>query len=525
MSTSRGTGKTMGAVWIGLIVVLLGGAALRLAFLLVSHPHVDEYSTTWAAMNILQKGVPVLPSGFVYLQGLLFSYVDAASIAILGPSEWAARLPSLLASVLTIALVFVWGRRAFGPWTGLLAATLTALEPESIVWGGRARMYALQQTLTVLALYALYRAYVYARRDRKDTRWYWLFGIALIGAVLSQTVTVLVVPGIIAALYVWRSNWLDRHGARWALLVVVLSVPLAFLLNQAGGPVSETVGRAFVDPSMPWRIKPEFFFRESFWTWPALLRTAAFIGGFVLLAVGVRRDRRLEDGTTALFYLYLVFTVTLFCMIFLIGESWQRPRYLTMIQPILDLLTAGVLWLLWSRLGRCRGGKCRTALAILVWAGALAVFLPAAVQTIGPSEPAYDLAFRYVRNRWQAGDAIISPLPSIAGTYLGGCDGYALQNGYEEYLVWRDGHPIDRWTGSPLIDSIDGLESRFDTDRRVWFVIDDIRWEQRYSPEFRDYIVRTMPIAYRAYAVTVYVKPGEIAAQRVWPTDVQPGPN
>lgn len=525
MKMQHRTEKPLRAVWLGLLAVLLGGTALRLAFLLVSHPHVDEYSTMWAALNILQKGVPVLPSGFVYLQGLLFSYADAAAIAVLGFSEWAARLPSLLCSVATIALVFVWGRRAFGPWAGLLAATLTALEPTSIIWGGRARMYSLQQALTVLALYACYRGYIEARGNRDSTRWYGLFAVSLIGAMLSQTVTILVVPGLIAALFVWRRQWLNRPAARWALLAVALSIPLAFLLNQAGGPVSDTVGRTFVDPSLPWRTKPEFFFREFFWAWPALIRTVLFIAGFVLLVLHVRQQRQPADGTTALFYVYLVVSATLLCMVFLVGESWQRPRYLTMIQPAVDLLTAGVLWLLWHQSGRWWGATGRTTLAVLVWLGALVIFLPPAIRTIGPSEPAYDLAFRFVRERWQAGDAIIGPLPSIAGTYLGQCDGYVLQNGYEEYLMWRDSHPIDRWTGASLIDSSSALEQQFLAGQRVWFVVDDIRWEQRYTPEFRDYVTQTMPVAYQTTGIAVYMRPGSTAEQNSNPADILPGEN
>jgi len=212
-------------------------------------------------------------------------------------------------------------------------------------------------------------------------------------------------------------------------------------------------------------------------------------------------------------YLYIVVSATLLCMVFLVGESWQRPRYLIMIQPAVDLLAAGVVWLTWYLSGRCRGATCHATLAGLVWVGALIAFTPSAVQTIGPAEPAYDLAFRYVRDQWLAGDAIIGPLPSIAGTYLGRCDGYALQNGYEEYLVWHDGAHVDRWTGAPLIDSIDQLEARFGPDRRVWLAIDDVRWEERYSPEFRDYVERTMPVAHQTDGVTVYLRPASATGQ------------
>ena len=495
---------TSHAVWLGLIAVLLMGTGLRLAFSLISHPHVDEYSSIWAALQTLQKGVPVLPSGFIYLQGLLFTYVDAVFIGALGVSEWTARLPNLLASVLTLPLVFVWGRRTFGSWAGLIATTLTALGPASIVWGGRARMYALQQMLLVWALYAFYVGYVETRRDGQRARWRWVFAISFVGAVLSQTVTVLVAPAIILSLFVWRRRWRDERAAWVPLILFACSLPLALALHRTGGPVSDAVGRAFLDPSLPWRLKPEYFFREFFWGWPTILCTGLFLLGFVLLGMNIRRQQ--DHVTTALLYLYVLVSLTVWPMIFLVGESWQRPRYLTMMQPVMGVLTAGVLWYAWTFVGRCRDNRCRTALATLVWAGTLVVFLPTAINTIGPAEPAYDDAFHYVQVHWQKGDAVIGPLPSIAGTYLGRCDGYALQNGYEEYLVWQNGRPVDRWTGAPLIDSIAAFEQQFNDDRRVWFVIDDLRWQQRYTPKFRDYITQHMSVAAQVPGVTVYLR-------------------
>jgi hypothetical protein len=143
-----------------------------------------------------------------------------------------------------------------------------------------------------------------------------------------------------------------------------------------------------------------------------------------------------------------------------------------------------------------------------VWIGVAAAFAPAAFGTMGPAEPAYDQAFHYVREHWQEGDAVIGPLPSVAGTYLGRCDGYALQNGYEEYLVWKGSQAVDRWTGAPLIDSVAAFERQFNRGQRVWFVIDDTRWEGRYTPDFRDYVKQHALVMYQPFAVTVYQWPG-----------------
>src|ERR671939_1094138 len=44
----------------------------------------------------------------------LFYWASAAAMALLGPTELAARLPSALAAVLLMALVFAVGQRLFG---------------------------------------------------------------------------------------------------------------------------------------------------------------------------------------------------------------------------------------------------------------------------------------------------------------------------------------------------------------------------------------------------------------------------
>jgi len=537
-------------LWAALLVTLAGGLALRLAFLSASHPHVDEYSTIWAALQVIEKGVPLLPSGFIYLQGVLFTYLDAAFIALFGFSEWAARLPSVLLSVLTIAVVYAGGRRSFGAWFGLMAATLTALAPEAIVWGGRARMYALQQALFVLAIYAFWRGYV---REEQVSGWRWAFACLFVGALLSQTITVLALPALAISLILWRASWRQNRRALWPLVAVACGVLVALWLNHVGGPVSDTAERAFVAFSFPWQPKPAYFFREYFWSWPSSLRTWLFLAGFILILArrtlsialtcrgkisdssqpsGARTDARtdlMREGTNALLYLYAVVAGVLLPMFFLVGESWQRPRYLIMLQPVVDLLAVGVLWYLFAVFSNLATGFSsyihsrhvnmdrpsssmtpgtaswrRFALGIVMWVCIGAIFLPPAVRAIRPAEPAYDLAFRYVRERWAEGDSVVGPLPSIPAVYLGRCDGYMLQDGFEEYLVWQNGQPVDRWTGAPLIDSVEAFERRFGHKSRVWFAVDSTRWQQRYTPEFRQYIEQHMPLVYQAYEVAVY---------------------
>ncbi|WP_417669960.1 glycosyltransferase family 39 protein [Roseibium sp.] len=64
------------------------------------------------------------------------------TIPLLGEDEIALRLPSAIASLVSVWLMFELGRRVFGTRTGLLAALLLAVSPFHIWYATEARMYA-----------------------------------------------------------------------------------------------------------------------------------------------------------------------------------------------------------------------------------------------------------------------------------------------------------------------------------------------------------------------------------------------
>ncbi|MFQ5614411.1 MAG: glycosyltransferase family 39 protein, partial [Anaerolineae bacterium] len=156
----------------GLVAV---GFWMRLLYLKTSHPFFDEFTTILAGQEILRRGLPVLPSNLFYEHGLLFTYLDALALAVLGGTgqpaaglslEAGARWPSLLLGTLTIPVLYAVGRRWFNPWVGWLAAGLLALSPEGMVWGGRARMYTLATLLALLTAVLAYEGSVGPGRAR-----------------------------------------------------------------------------------------------------------------------------------------------------------------------------------------------------------------------------------------------------------------------------------------------------------------------------------------------------------------------
>ena len=207
---------------IGLLI--LAGFALRLHYLTTSYPFFDEYTTVLAARQILSLGWPQLPSGLFYEHGLPATYLIAPFTALFinapieqwQPAHWGlmpARWPSLLLSTATIPLIAAVAQRtavgtpyrAHATAAGLVAAGLFAISPEGVVWGARARMYALATLLVLLTVYLAYRGSAHPA----PARYRWLAQAALLAALLTQLGVLLLVPPLVIAML--TVGWLSRR--------------------------------------------------------------------------------------------------------------------------------------------------------------------------------------------------------------------------------------------------------------------------------------------------------------------------
>ncbi|HET6201983.1 MAG TPA: glycosyltransferase family 39 protein [Planctomycetota bacterium] len=91
---------------------------------------------------------------------ILFYWLSAASLRVLGESEFAARLPSALAATATVLATAFFAARRFGARAGLLSGALLALSPQFLVL---ARVAVTDMTVTLFASLAFF-AFDGARR-------------------------------------------------------------------------------------------------------------------------------------------------------------------------------------------------------------------------------------------------------------------------------------------------------------------------------------------------------------------------
>lgn len=142
--------------WVAGALTLIG-AWLRLADIGAFDFRWDEDLYSLAAKAILERGIPELPSGMVYLRGGAFLYLVAGSIGLFGFDETTMRLPAALFGIATIPLGFLFASRLFGNGVGLLVAGLLMLSVWDIEFSRYARMYAPFEFFYLLTLLAIWR--------------------------------------------------------------------------------------------------------------------------------------------------------------------------------------------------------------------------------------------------------------------------------------------------------------------------------------------------------------------------------
>ncbi len=173
--------RRLDRAWLVVIALTAVALILRLHDLGRLGLIADEGHQALAVEGVLATGVPLVPSGNIYLRGGPFIYCEALVCALSGVTEWGLRLPAAIFGALAVILVFIYSRMLFGRRTGLIAAFLMAFSVWELSLSRYARMYTLLALAFLAFAAAFYRGYLAggSRRDR------WLAFLA--GAVAVAT--------------------------------------------------------------------------------------------------------------------------------------------------------------------------------------------------------------------------------------------------------------------------------------------------------------------------------------------------
>jgi 4-amino-4-deoxy-L-arabinose transferase-like glycosyltransferase len=224
----------------------------------------------------------------------LHMFVLLVSVQI-GRSEWLLRLPSAMAAVLALPVVYLLGRRFFGRTAGLVGAFLLAISPFALGYAQEARIYAIFELLSCLSL--LLWSLAMARR-----RWYWWAGFTLVTAATLYSHFfawfILGAEVLLSLCLLARQSWIEQRldgrlpGLMISLLVVLILylpwVPPLLGFWERQGPGGQTLPAGLE----PFQASLDFFrhmvavFGARTYGWQFWLFATSFVLGLASLAMG-----------------------------------------------------------------------------------------------------------------------------------------------------------------------------------------------------------------------------------------------
>ncbi|MFQ5885955.1 MAG: ArnT family glycosyltransferase [Anaerolineae bacterium] len=502
----------------GLLLALVAiGLTLRLSYARSANPYIDEYTTFWMAQRTIEYGVPFFPTGSLYSHGLLFTYLDALIISIFGFSELVARLPSVIIGVASIPLLYWVGKKIVSPWVGVIAAALLTLDPQAIIWGGRARNYTLLLFLLLPATLFFYQGVV--RRDRALYRRLYILFFLL--ALFTHTESLLLFPAFLLCALLWRGwRWFLRPSVLLENLLCILGIGSnLYLWRLARPPGWQALGESYPNfapsfsPLRALKRYSPFFLGPEQLPFVGLLSLLALVGAILILWTAWRRGiKSLVEERGGYLFLYLLFGLVFLEMIFLVSPKRWSARYLFMLSSYFFLMASGVVvWGVEGLIGhRERRGRVRGVIplisTLLIVIAVVTFSLPSALSAASKREWGYNLAFQYLKEEYQEGDTVMTFWFPPCELYLEeGCDYVAVEEHFFAYVRKKNDHWIEHWGGVPLLTTDEELTSVIEEGRRVWFIIDEERFRTRYTGGFIQYVWDRMDLVAKEDGVFIFL--------------------
>jgi 4-amino-4-deoxy-L-arabinose transferase-like glycosyltransferase len=199
---------------------------------------VDEGAFSEATLEMFQRGdflSTYLNGEPRYDKPILIYWLQAASVASFGVSEFAFRLPSALCASIWVMLTFLFARRQFGSSKALLAAAIMGTSLGVYIIGRAATADALLNMLIAASMFA---AWLHLETGKRA----WLYAtFAAIGlGVLAKGPVAMLIPLAVTFLFCWLRRdlklWLRTvFDPRGLMLFAVIALPwYSIILYQEG---------------------------------------------------------------------------------------------------------------------------------------------------------------------------------------------------------------------------------------------------------------------------------------------------
>ena len=207
--------------------LILAGGILRIGFFWLDTRFWGDEAAL--ALNLKTRTVSqfLAPLDHEQHAPLLYILLEKGVFDMLGSGEYALRLPSLVASLLSLPLFFWWMRRTAPTNVSLVALIFFALNPRLISYSAQLKPYAFDvlSTLVICVCGLGLRQHAY--------EWKWLALFALVGGSLiwvSFPVAFVLAGAALALMVTEGTRGRRRNGA--LVLLPVLVWGISFLYNQ-----------------------------------------------------------------------------------------------------------------------------------------------------------------------------------------------------------------------------------------------------------------------------------------------------
>jgi hypothetical protein len=494
------------------VAVLLVAVAVRLIRL--DHtPQWDEMYHVLAGKAWLANGTFTIADG-EYARTPLFTIITAWFMGWFGEGLVSARLPSVLAGGVGVALLFHFTTAQAGRTAGLLAVMLLCFHPLSIYLGQLARFYALHAVCFWVAAYAVFQICEHPKIERRTALWAGLGLLSLVLAYHLQTTTLIGV----GALAIWVAlgvswKWLQlllRGASRvpWVLTgLTVAAAATCFLVAWRTGFV-EYLLEAF-HSAPPW-AEQNVGNRRYYARWFVNEMPALWIFFPIAVLIALRQRPR-----------FAFFCTTVFATIFLAHSlaAEKHPRFIFYGLPfffaVSGIALAAILPVIMRVLREVVGGAFERppSRILLRWVGWLG--LGAILGFCLLTNPAASLSIRMLRYSdakwpepqryrgfadWKSAAETLKPFLEKSSVVLTNCDVKSL------YFFGRSDLSIsvtllhetdtgkefglDRRTGRPVISTPESLAAVMRQHSSGLVVIEKPHWRVPYGvpDEIADYI-------------------------------------
>jgi 4-amino-4-deoxy-L-arabinose transferase-like glycosyltransferase len=311
-----------------------------------------------------------------------FFWPVALSFKLFGFSEWAARLPSTLAALGCLLLVYQFAQRQWGVQQALWSCLILVTSLGFFIF---ARLVIFDMSLTFFVTLALLSFFSAARAEEPRQRsFHCVVMYAALGAgTLIKGAVAVVIPGVVAVAYLLLTRqWslVPRfQPARGALLYFIIVVPWYFW-SEIRNP---GYLRYFFQEEHFVRYTTAEFERSRAWYYLIVVAAVGFFPWSGLLLETARDAwRKRCDDTNQFLVLW-----TLLPVLFFSFSQSQLPQYILPVLPALALLTGRFL------AERLSGAGAKAWQSMLVpWLCVVSVMIYLVLAAVWPG-----LAVRYIR--------------------------------------------------------------------------------------------------------------------------------